>query len=31
MLLDELELILPGRRMEQALDVAQMPDAVGGS
>ena len=31
MLLDQLELILPGRRMEQAFDVAQMPDAMGGS
>jgi hypothetical protein len=31
MLLDELELILSGGRMEQAFDVAQMPGAVSGS
>jgi len=31
MLLDELKLILSGWRMEQAFDVAQMPNAVSGS
>jgi hypothetical protein len=30
MLLDELELILSGRRMEQAFDVTQVPDTMGG-
>ena len=28
MLLDELELVLAGRRLEQALELSQVPDAV---
>lgn len=31
MLLEELELVLPGRSLEQVLEFTQMPDAVGGS